>query len=78
MSCLLYRILLESTIQKSKTLIHSLEFLGGDVQRFHTEAEAAAGLDHPEIIFETGQHHGRNRLVMTRDLDHTKALGIPS
>lgn len=48
-------------------MILSGQFAGeDDVQRFHTEAEAAAQLDHPGIvpIFEIGEHAGQHYFSM--------------
>lgn len=48
-------------------MILSGEFAGEeDVKRFHTEAEAAAQLDHPGIvpIFEIGEHQGQHYFSM--------------
>ncbi len=48
-------------------MILSGEFAGGEaVQRFHSEAESAANLDHPGIvpIYEIGEHEGQHYFSM--------------
>jgi WD40 repeat protein/serine/threonine protein kinase len=48
-------------------MILSGQFAGkADVQRFHTEAEAAAQLDHPGIVpvYEVGEHDGHHFFTM--------------
>ena len=52
-------------------MILSGQFAGEeDVQRFYTEAEAAASLDHPGIvpIFEIGEHAGQHHCCLERSV----------